>query len=248
MNRYMARFDFGAKCGSPSLLTPDLACGLGPDAKARSSNPALAKRLASAAQPSTFPLRPRNWRRDSEANHSFLSPEGTGKSIGVIGSSQSLHSGCCFIEAFNPYLFIHRLIQVEHFACNHRPGCQLRIRNRMDRGLFAGPYQSMSILRICGVLFLHVTKRLLEHRGHLRGRNPRQQNQAHAIDSFLWTWSSFLNYTLRQNPGGFDPLDIVHCDEGLQGCVSALPPGADHVALGSVKGIHVWQRRHAFHI
>src|SRR5215472_9136507 len=101
MNRYIARLDFGAQCGSPSWVTPDLACGLGPDAKARSSNPALAKRLASAAQPSTFPLRPRNWRRDSETNHSFLSPEGTGKSIGVTLSSQSLHRGCCFIETFN---------------------------------------------------------------------------------------------------------------------------------------------------
>src|SRR5579864_934805 len=101
----MARLALGAKCGSPRLLRATPACELGPDAKARWRRLASPKSVASDAQPSTFPKRPRNWRRDSETNHCFLSPTGIGKSIGVILSSQSVQRGCCFIRILI-YLFM----------------------------------------------------------------------------------------------------------------------------------------------
>src|SRR5438067_2217332 len=100
MKRYIARLALGAKCGSPRLLPASPAGESLPDAKARWRKLASPKRVASDAQPSTFPQRPRNWLRDSETDHSSLSASGMGRSIGVILSSQSLHSACCFIGAF----------------------------------------------------------------------------------------------------------------------------------------------------
>src|ERR1700675_1583612 len=179
----MARFALGAKCGSPRLFSPNPAGGLAPAAKARWRKLASPKRVAKDAQPSTFPKRPRNWRRDSQTDHSFFSPDGIGRSIGVILSSQSLHSGCCFITIL---LLVYGLIKVQDFAGDHSPGGQFRLGDRAIASLFTNVDEGTGILRICGVVLLHFTKRFLQNRGHLWRRNARKQNQAHAVDPLLW--------------------------------------------------------------
>src|SRR5580704_17067652 len=160
----MARFALGAKWGSRRL------CGEGTTFAACASpvNIRSPPRLASAAQPSTFPALPRKCRRVSSSAHSAFKPSAMGRSMTVGPLSGSVHSGCCFTTFLLTLLLVQRLIKVQHFAQDHRPGGKLWRSNCRIARLFAHRYQVVRCSGFGFIVFFHLVERLLQHRSHLR--------------------------------------------------------------------------------
>ena len=66
----------------------------------------------------------------------------------------SVQRGCCFID--HPQLLRYRLVQVQHFACHHRPCRQFRSGNRCVSLLFAYADQCMRRFWIRRIVLLHL--------------------------------------------------------------------------------------------
>src|SRR5580700_8858476 len=148
----MARFALGANWGSRRL------CGEGTTFAACASpvNIRSPPRLASAAQPSTFPALPRKCRRVSSSAHSAFMPSAMGRSMMVGPLSGSVQSGCCFKAFLLTLLLVQRLIKVHYFTDDHRPGSEFGRRYRGIPRLFAHRNQVVSRRGIRRIVFLHL--------------------------------------------------------------------------------------------
>ena len=148
-------------------------------------------RLASAAQPSTFPALPKKCRRVSSSAHSAFMPSAMGRSMMVGPLSGSVHSGCCF-TAFLLSLLVQRLIQVQYFAHHHGPRGEFRRWNCRIARLFPDRNQVASCSGIGRVVLLHLAQRLLQHRCHLRRWVMGKHQLAEILDSLLRLLSTLL--------------------------------------------------------
>src|SRR3984893_13012307 len=150
----MARFALGANWGSRRL------CGEGTTLAACASpvNIRSPPRLASAAQPSTFPALPRKCRRVSSSAHSAFMPSAIGRSMTVGPLSGSVHSGCCFTAFLLTLLLVQSLIKVQHFAHDHRPGGEFRRRYGGIARLLTHRNQVMCCSEVGRVVFFHLVE------------------------------------------------------------------------------------------